>query len=185
MWNQINSVFNETYTIVWNGAVWVAGGQGLYTIANSPDGIHWNGSQSANTVFNRLNVQGDIPEFNNSALFGDNGATSQLGICNSVAWNGTMWIAGGEGINTLAYSSDGINWNGLGNPVFNDACFAVACNTLIWIAGGGYNNETMAYSLDGINWNENTFSIFTTACYIIVWNGSIWVAGGEGTNSIA
>ena len=37
-------------------------------------------------------------------------STNGLGV----AWNGTRWVAGGQGTNSIAYSSDGITWTGLG-----------------------------------------------------------------------
>ena len=36
-----------------------------------------------------------------------------------VAWNGTMWVAVGQGTDTIAYSSDGITWTGLGTSTFS------------------------------------------------------------------
>jgi hypothetical protein len=36
-----------------------------------------------------------------------------------VAWNGKIWVASGEGTNNLAYSSNGINWYGLGTTTFS------------------------------------------------------------------
>jgi len=38
-----------------------------------------------------------------------------------------MWVAGGNGLNTLAYSYDGINWTGLGK-----ATFSINGNVVIW-----------------------------------------------------
>ncbi len=64
-----------------------------------------------------------------------------------------MWVAGGDGINRLAYSYDGINWTGLGTIIFNFALCA-AWNGTMWVAGGAGSGggNTLAYSYDGINW---------------------------------
>ena len=36
------------------------------------------------------------------------------------------WVAVGEGTtNTIAYSTDGITWTGLGNSIFTSACYGV------------------------------------------------------------
>jgi hypothetical protein len=71
----------------------VAVGNGTNSIAYSRDGITWTGV-TLKTIF------------------------SSSG--NAVAWNGTIWVAVGNGDdNTIAYSSDGITWIGLGTSVFS------------------------------------------------------------------
>ena len=62
-------------------------------------------------------------------------------------WNGNLWIAGGSGLtsNTLAYSSDGINWTGLGNSIFED-CFGIAWNGGI----GGVDMNTITLDKYGV-----------------------------------
>ena len=57
----------------------------------------------------------------------------------SVAWNGSLWLAAGEGTNTLAYSSDGINWTGLGTTIFTVGR-SVAWNGSVWVAAGQGTN---------------------------------------------
>ena len=38
---------------------------------------------------------------------------------NAVAYNGELWVAVESGINsTIAYSSNGLNWTGLGKTIF-------------------------------------------------------------------
>ena len=96
-----------------------------------------------------------------------------------------IWVAGGTGLNnTLAYSSDGINWNGLGTNIFSSV-YGIAWNGSLWVAvGSGTNN--IAYSSDGIIWTGITgTNIFSTQGWGVAWNGIRWVAVGEGVNTIA
>jgi len=101
-----------------------------------------------------------------------------------IAWNGTMWVAGGVYTNKLGYSYDGINWKAStsGNSVFNVNCSALAWNGSLWVAGGTGTNK-MAYSSDGINWTATVTTTFGTSCNAVAWNGTIWVAGGQGTSA--
>ena len=96
-----------------------------------------------------------------------------------------MWVAVGQSLSTIAYSSDGINWTGLGKSIFSIAGYGVAWNGTLWVAVGGEETNTIAYSYDGINWTGLGKSIFTTTGRGVAWNGTLWVAVGSGTNEIA
>ena len=135
----------------------VAVGQGVHTLAYSPDGIRWTGL----------------------------GTTMFSGAGYSVAWNGTRWVAGGLGSNTLAYSYDGLRWTGLGATIFSAQVNGIAWNGSVWVAVGAGSNA-IAYSADGLSWigSPSANAIFTS-CNAVAWNGAQWVAVGAGTNSIA
>jgi len=136
---------------------WVAVGSGsTNTLAYSSDGISWTGL--GKTTFS-VNAQ-------------------------DVAWNGSIYVAVGQGTNSIAYSSDGITWTGLGTSIFSSAGRGVAWSGTRWVASGQGTN-TLAYSSDGITWTGIGTSIFSVIGQKIVWNGSIFCAVGEGTNSIA
>ena len=96
-----------------------------------------------------------------------------------------LWVAGGGGTSTLAYSADGINWTGLGKNIFDDYGWGVCYNGDIWVAVGEGSTNTIAYSADGINWTGLGTSIFSTYVLGIAWNGSMWIAGGGVTNTLA
>lgn len=105
-----------------------------------------------------------------------------------VETNGSIWVASGTGsgiINTLAYSTDGINWTGLSNTIFSTAGFGMAWNGTRWVVGGQGAANSLATSTDGINWTGLGTTIFGTSCEKVAWNGTRWVAVGSGTNSIA
>jgi len=143
-----NFIFLVGYGIAWNGSLWVAIGEGSTdTIATSPDGINWTGR--GNTFF----------EF------------SGYGI----SWNGSLWVAVGDGTDALAYSYDGIIWNGLGQTILAEA-YGLAWNGSLWVAVGG-GSHSIATSPDGINWTGIGQTILAEA-YGIAWNGTLWVAVG-------
>ena len=90
----------EVRAVAWNGRIFVAGGfkggSGTSCLAYSTDGITWTASSNGNTIFS-----------------GGNGVTS-------VTWNGSLWVAGGDGTtNRYATSVDGITWtaNASGNAL--------------------------------------------------------------------
>ena len=102
-----------------------------------------------------------------------------------------QWVAVGAGTNTIAYSSDGISWAGLGTNIFDGSGRGIAFNGTLWVAVGGGTDNSIAYSRDGITWVGATDSsgaagssknIFPTAAGV-AWNGSIWVAVGYGDNN--
>ena len=68
-----------------------------------------------------------------------------------IAWNGSMWVAVGEGTNSIAYSYDGVAWNGLGTSIFSTGGYGVAWNGSMWVVVGQGGNS-YATSPDGINW---------------------------------
>jgi hypothetical protein len=84
---------------------------------------------------------------------------------NMLAWNGIVAIAAGTGTgNTLATSTDGINWTGQGISTFSTACYGVAWNTKRWIAVGSGTN-TIVYSYNGTTWYAalGTANLMTSA----------------------
>jgi hypothetical protein len=69
-----------------------------------------------------------------------------------------MWVAVGHSLNSIAYSSNGINWTGLGTSLFTIVKNLSWSGTKIIAAGDGNNH--LAYSFDGINWTGLGNSIF-------------------------
>ena len=144
--------------------IWVAGGDGdNYTIAWSTNGTTWN------------------PVINSVTLF--------YFHCDTFAYDGTKWLAGGNGISPsttrMAISYDGKTWtsNTGANSIFSQSVRQIVYNGSMWVAiGTGVN--TFAYSYDGITWAASTSgnALFTSP-QGIAWNGSIWVAGGFSTNN--
>jgi hypothetical protein len=113
------------------------------TIATSVDGINWIGR--GKTIFTTEGLD--------------------------VAWNGSRFVAVGQGVHSIAYSDNGIDWTGLGTSIFTTQGLCVTWNGTRWVAGGNGGN-TLAYSSDGINWTGLGSSIFTSLGRGIGWNGS-------------
>lgn len=104
----------------------------------------------------------------------------------TVAYNGSLWVAGGEGspgqLQNIATSTDGINWTPRNCP--GGRC--VAWNGSYWLAGGGA--QKVFKSFDGITWTPYSTTIGgvggTVLC--LAWGAGTWVAGGGiGNNSVA
>ena len=68
----------------------------------------------------------------------DNGSTIFTGGANCVAFNGIIFVAGGQGDNQLAYSTDGITWTAStsGNALMTTACSSIAWGNDKWVAVG-------------------------------------------------
>jgi hypothetical protein len=116
--------------------MWVGGGDGTNKLGYSYDGINWT-------------VLGGV--FNT--------------ICQTVAWNGTLWLAGGSdnGDSKIASSYDGITWSTAATslPIYN--VLTLAWNGSVWIAGGpiAYGSNSLFYSSDGTNWTGIAGGLFS------------------------
>ena len=142
---------------MYDNSKWIALGNGSNnTLAYSYDSINWFGL--GKTIFS---VQGK------KALY-----------------NGTIWVAVGEGTNTVAYSNDGIEWTGLGSSIFSVKGNDIAWNGIMWIIVGKGTNGVIARSYDGINWTMNkTNDPFVEEGTAIAYKNNIWVAGGSAISS--
>ena len=135
-------------TLAANTNLLVAGGgpttTGSSTLAWSDDtGASWNNSYNGTTGY----------------PFSD-------GICFTVAWNGSKWVAGGVGDNPLAYSFDGKTWqqslNGSGGAIFDgNECNSITWNGTYWLAVGQGTLNKIAYSANGISWTGLANSMFS------------------------
>ena len=107
----------------------VAGRSSSPRIVYSEDGMNWTGSLSGDAAFSG-------------------------GICKTVAWNGTIWVAGGYGANYIATSSDGITWAGAtsASSIFFSTCNSVAWDGTKWVAASA---GEIAYSSNGKDWTES------------------------------
>jgi len=133
-----------------NKNIFVACGQGTYTLAYSNDGDIW--SSLGNTIF------------------------SSVGYC--VAYGNGKWVAGGLGTNTLAYSNDGTLWSGLGTTIFNSAVYGITYGNGRWVACGQGTLHYLGWSDDGIQWTGLGMTIFTNNGNCVAYGNGRWVAGG-------
>jgi hypothetical protein len=95
-----NSSTSQIGKMIWNGSIWVAGGNGATCcLIYSTDGINWTAVSNSNTLFN------------------------QSGGVVDIVWNGNLFVATGANTSkyAIAISYDGITWsntNALGNSYF-------------------------------------------------------------------
>jgi hypothetical protein len=213
---------NDAQGVAWNGtnrwmAVGVDFGAGAHTLAHSPDGVAWTGVSNpgglmafgAGVAYGvnvaRWVVVGGVPPSSPHTIIysDDQGATwspatastsvfSVIGI--GVAYNGAdLWVACGQGTNSLAHSTDGVAWTGQGTSVFSAHANFAAYNQVddVWIAAGEGASHTLARSTSA-DGSGTTFvglgkSVFTTRALGVAYSALTgrWVAVGAGTNSIA
>ena len=162
-----NPVTGYVRGATWNGIRWVAGGQTGVQLMYSADGLTWTALPTG-TLFSI-----------NTYEAGFNAARPH-----KITFPKNLLIAGGTGPTTMTYSSDGINWNGAGQP-FGASGNGMAWNGTMWVAVGQCITNTINFSYDGATWNGLGTTIFTTAGYNVGWGNNQWVAVGQGTNTIA
>lgn len=172
--SSITSVAYITCGINTNGTpLWIAVGTGTQNLLRSNDGITWTSfTDKTNLITNNaIGVHCAISKYNKpqylnytpgtTKLFASvDGITTSTAISspfsiaiNKIATNGTMWVAVGEGTNTIAYSTNGITWTGLGTTLFSVKGTNVTWNATEnkWYAYGSGTNTTLT-STNGINW---------------------------------
>ena len=114
----------------------------------------------------------------------------------AVAYGGGLWVSGGEGTNSLAWSWDGITWTGIASGAGNfvTRCRGVAYGEIAGVGGRwvavGVGTNSIIYSNDGLTWvipaqGITATGVFTTGGYGICWDGSLFWAVGAGTNTLA
>jgi len=163
-------------TVAWNGSQWLAAGIWDNLInrgaAVSSDGITWTGitgpfsvsgavTNGLTWINTRWVAVGSSPSLRTISTstdgtswttqtgpFGGTGAGAQ------VAWNGYSVVAVGSGDNTVASSTDGLTWTGLGTNILSSGGSDVCWAGNKWVAGGFGSSGNVAYSYDkyGSSW---------------------------------
>ena len=192
-WSPINNLMNiylDSYfsNCTWAGTQWLISGchKEQNCMYKSSDKVTWNllaliPSQTTSIKYNGnilLITYKTAPFIQYSLNNGDNLVNSLSAPlvfpsgCNDVAWNGSLWVAVGPGVNTIAKSTDGILWTGLGNSIFTESGNSICWNKGYWVAGGSGTNS-LAYSINGTEWiglGTNTFAKVTSVCSAFVNN---------------
>jgi hypothetical protein len=97
-------------------------------------------------------------------------------VCYSIAYNGTIWVAAGNG--GTCYSYDGIVWATATNEVTRGQ--QVTWNGNVFAVVGAPRNK-ISYSTDGINWTATTYTSFNGTPRGILWTGDKWIIFAEST----
>lgn len=157
---------------------WIAAGwdyrPNFPNLATSSDGITWSGSR--------------MPYF--KYIYG-------------VVWTGNMWIVvGGDtgdqplSPNTIATSTNGVDWIGRGNILsaygsspsivmpLGQSLICSGSNYFVAGIGGAYSAGAIGFSTNGTSWNNITGSSGFAQVFAIAWNGKRLIAVGDGPNRI-
>ena len=221
------------YNACWNGKLWVAVGQGTNTIAYSYDGINWLTNINVPFIGVALNSGRGVAWNGTVFVVVGTNSTSAIGvvlysyngldwyqssmisgnfprIINCVTWGQNYFVLGGTytlGGNTMAYSTDGITWTGLGTAQFgtagglNNSCNGIICGSNRWVAVGGNgsgspsttiyytNNPTITWTL-AVTSSTGSYTSVTFGVYPVsslaagTTYGTAFVAtsGGSATN---
>ena len=137
--------FSKVYVTFSGGSASPASGT-LITGTNSISQQYSGMTASTTYTFVVYPVNGDgIPV----SVTGTNSATGSIKTSQN-----PLWVATGIGsVNTLAYSTDGTMWTGLGKLTFNSIGFGVSyggAKQSRWVATG--RSSAFAYSTDGTKW---------------------------------
>ena len=214
---QVQSLLDECYALCWNGSLWLAGGNysGSARILYSIDGNDWVVADLNGTITTSVRAIGwngtvlvaggyDPSYGGNTLAYSYDGITWLTSLsyafpvlCDTIAWDGITWQAGGDG--GIFTSPDGIIWtiNGI-VPNFLPQVNAIAINKILPLVApkapvpdpttpftliGGRDTITgcrIAYSTDGITWNssQQVASVFGNAvANALCWNGFLWTGG--------
>jgi hypothetical protein len=202
--------------IAWNGSFWVAVSR-TEGSAYSYDGSRWYKLESANYCLDtgvwgiasrKINLPPKIQKtLSENFMVAGGGSGSKIAYtydglnwlpspsgsildsgCSAIAWNGTLWVAGGLGTNAcLAYSTDGIDWTPVAgsNDLISDI-YSIKWNGTIWLAGGlSTTTNKLLYSYDGMGWKAASSA--NALCETVIsfgWNGLMWLAATQGANSL-
>jgi hypothetical protein len=170
-WNTsiVNQFSNQGNDIAYNGALWVAVG------SNAPPTA--TGFIKYTTSIGAPFINATYPNINAS-----------LTSMNTVKWNGSYWLAGGEGEPTqdptLLTSLNGITWSDALAEETLKSYQDLSWNGYFWAAvGSNPDGSNILYTdINGV-WNKAVNS-FGTQGNAITNNGRTWVAVGEGSVSI-
>ena len=169
------------YTLVFNGLMWLMGGQQL-------------GSQTVpGAAYNDVYSSSDGKTW---SLATPHAGWSPRGqIIGNVVFGGKMWVIGGGTYDLRTYlndvwnSSDGANWTQVtaaapwsGRQFHNVAVF----DNKIWVVAGGTaasegGTSDVWYSTDGLNWTRlpNTPWLMRHASSLVPYQNAMWLACGS------
>jgi len=199
----------DGYTGTWPLSA-IAFGDGKFVVgvaaqwSTSTDGITWTAPTGTNDIVPTVIAYGDgkfvageIHNITNNMWYSYDGIT-WIDIKDNVPWGadtdvraiaygGGKFVAGGTNGSSVVYSSDGITWAAVTNPVLGTtdylgtkrAVLAIAYGNGTFVAGGTNN---IAYSSDGVTWTTKTTSALGLGDFfinVITYGGGTFVAGGS------
>ena len=191
--------------LAWTGSMWVAGtscgtfnyyvseyGLGpatpqVNTLGYSTDGINWTVS-TGSLLFN--DISSNTPHDPSDLTQFIEGGVNHNYVCNTIAANGKLVVAGGQMGEIMTSSDNGITWTLNTQTSLFGVCNKVIWNGNKWFMAGTTTNKfkgLIAYSTDGKEWiSSESSSLLCTGednarinTYTsIAWNGSQFIATG-------
>lgn len=123
--------------------------------------VIYNGTPGSANAYTLIDLSGTNPATTSLKYFSL--TTTGMGytqptvkyVVGGLNWNGTYNVTNDslENGNTMAYSFNGISWNGLG-LLFQYGCNSIAYGNGRWVAGGRSDAHDMMSSTDGITWSR-------------------------------
>jgi hypothetical protein len=178
--------------VIYDGSKWIAAGQGGNMLATSSDGgTTWSGQNlSYFTGANSVNYASPLNATTSTTTYDASLNPSTVTVsCPSYVATGKrlpVWVAVGSGtVNSIAISTDGITWTGLGKTIFSSSASKVAYANGLWVAvGTGTNN--IATSTDGFAWTGRNTTAFYGGVKGIAYGNGLWVVvAASGGNAVA
>jgi hypothetical protein len=184
--------------------MWFAFGEGTHTSIKSHNGLDWvtHGDVfdisgfSMSTRCQHQSIPGEvhvaIGKGVHTICCSTDGGLTYTGVGSDVFttqgfgihYHDGMWVATGEGRNTLAYSYHGCIWKGVGDSMFTTRGRCVTHFKDKWVAvGQGVN--TLAYSNDGVSWHPLGSGVITNSGLHVDSSDTVCVAVGIGENKLA
>ena len=200
--------------LAWTGSMWVAGtscktfnyylseyGVGeatpqVNTLGYSTDGINWTIS-TGSLLFNDISSNTQHDPYNLDQFI--QGQTNSNYVCNTIAANGKLVVAGGQMGEIMTSSDHGVTWT-LNTLSLFSTCNKVIWNGTKWLMAGTTVDKfkgLIAYSTDGKQWFPSVSSSLLCTGDVdtqpntyasVAWNGSQFIATGyynEATITIA
>ena len=203
-------------SLCWFNNIWLAGGYNASggtaaSIIYSYDGINWTGISGTSALIPRVysiqynghillatgaNVSNTSPYMAYSydgftwTASGTSLTSLLTGAIYKTVWNGSLWVAVGQGTNSLAYTTDPLGlsgWVGLSNGTVSSYIYDCVWNGTLFVAVGYLSpySSTVYYSYNGISWVTTT-NLFGASARSVAWNGKKFIVGGpNGSSSLA
>lgn len=187
--------FQTVTEIIWDGARFVAVGDGSTSVATSVDGLNWTSVANVGTIPYTIAFNGSLyvgVTYNGGIVTTPNlvdwspgiGPFSEAGV--SIAWTGKLWVASAlaGSVNIFATSPDGITWtpNVTLNSLITSPCKGIVVNGTTVVVGGEDGNSgvgAIAYSFDsGVTWTAATMPgpFFSLRIGGLWWDGTYFFA---------